>query len=362
MIVKEKIYNIEFLRVLACLTIILMHLFNNFCLHSIYPNIALYKTLFVNLSHGQLAVDLFFIISGFFFIYKINTGISMFNFLKKKLFKFWPVLFCMVLMSALTSFFIPTLKFSIYENILVLIGLNGTGMFNVWGNIFQFWYVSSMMWCLCFYFYLYKYYEQKSVNLIIAIIVFLSYTMIISSFKGNIYGKIENFYNLLNVGILRALAGIGIGYFVGLWYVHRQRNINSTRVIVKYIVSLVEILCIFFIIKNFMFYTRAYNNDIIYIIVFALTIVLFSCKYGYVSQFLNKPFWEKLSRYTYSIYMVHTSIYVVYKNTLWSDKNFVQSYPVLQIIIALVTVLILGVCLYHFVEQPCYQFLKRKYK
>ena len=61
----EKIKNIEFLRVIGCLTIVLHHFFY----HKIMLNLDLFSKFHTMTSNGQKAVDLFFIISGFFFIY-----------------------------------------------------------------------------------------------------------------------------------------------------------------------------------------------------------------------------------------------------------------------------------------------------
>ncbi|MBQ8460042.1 acyltransferase family protein [bacterium] len=88
----QKIKNIEFLRVIGCIAIILLHLY---CgqLYKYFPDITMYLKGNNILSNGQKAVDLFFIISGFFFAYLLNTKYSLWEFLKRNLFGYILLLF-----------------------------------------------------------------------------------------------------------------------------------------------------------------------------------------------------------------------------------------------------------------------------
>ena len=81
----QKFKNIEFLRVIGCLAIVLLHLFNKARLFGLFPDIDLYRHFMSMTSSGQKAVDLFFIISGFFFVYKLDVTQSLWNFIKKKM-------------------------------------------------------------------------------------------------------------------------------------------------------------------------------------------------------------------------------------------------------------------------------------
>ena len=74
-----KIRNIEFLRVIGCLAIILFHIL---VMHKIFPSIELYNKFSVIFENGSRAVELFFIISGFFFVYTLDKEKSCFEFLK----------------------------------------------------------------------------------------------------------------------------------------------------------------------------------------------------------------------------------------------------------------------------------------
>lgn len=89
---NAKIKNIEFLRIIACFAIILLHLFNKSRLHGLFGDIDIYNKLWIMTSNGQKAVDLFFIISGFLFALKFNVAQSIWGILKHKFIRLYPVL------------------------------------------------------------------------------------------------------------------------------------------------------------------------------------------------------------------------------------------------------------------------------
>ena len=188
----NKIKNIEFLRVIGCLAIILLHLFNNTRLHGLFGDIEIYDKLFRMTSNGQKAVDLFFMLSGFFFALKVDTTKSIWEFLKNKLIRLYPVLIFITLLCFVASLF-GAMEFTLYDNILSLLCLNGTSLFISRGNIHIFWYVSAMLWTFLLFYYLLKNYEKKHVNLFIAILIFFCYSFIIHAKSGKINHNIQTF-------------------------------------------------------------------------------------------------------------------------------------------------------------------------
>lgn len=63
-----KIKNIEFLRIIAILAVVLLHMFHSDgVIHDLKLNINLYDKLYKMTANGQKGVDFFFILSGMFF-------------------------------------------------------------------------------------------------------------------------------------------------------------------------------------------------------------------------------------------------------------------------------------------------------
>ena len=87
-------------------------------------------------------------------------------------------------------------KFTFYDNILNLLGLNGTILVISVGNMAIFWYISAMLWTFVLFSYLLKYYKKESVNLFIALLIFTSYGFMIHAKNGAINNHIQTFYNI----------------------------------------------------------------------------------------------------------------------------------------------------------------------
>lgn len=360
----QKIKNIEFLRVIGCISVILLHLFPNVMLHGLFPDIELYDKLFKMTSNGQKAVDLFFILSGLFFTLKLDLTKSLWNFLKKKLIRLYPVLIFITILCFIASLF-GTMEFQFYDNLLSLLCLNGTSLVLYKGNTHSFWYVSTMLWVFVLYYYLLKNYEKKHVNLFIAAAIFFCYSFIIHAKSGKIDNNIQTFYCIFNVGMMRGLGGIGIGYFIGEWYKNNLDKIKNLAFSFKskFVLTCLEFICLYFIINNLMLHKLQYKNNLIYIVSFVVIIILFLLKQGFISKILENKIWENLSKYTYSLYMTHFVLFYILKDSVWKHyPEWVYAHPIENVIYTLLGVLVLGIFTYHFVEKPCAIYLKNKIK
>lgn len=356
----QKLKNIEFLRIIGCLTIIVFHLFFATRSNGYFADIEIFRQIAKMTVNGQKAVDLFFMLSGLFFALKLDTTKTIFEFIKNKLIRVYPVLVFITIIYLFTSLLGIT-KFTLYDNILSLLCLNGTGLVLSHGNTGIFWYVSAMLWTFLLFYYLLKNYDKKHVNLFIALLIFFCYSFIIHAKGGKINSHYQTFYNIFNVGMMRAFGGIGIGYFIAEWYKNNREAILNLKISLlnKYLITITELSCISFIIITLMFTRVSYKNQIIFIAIFAITIILFLLKKGFITNWLNKDIWVILSKYTYSLYMTHSIIFKILKGTLWKTyPNFVVLHPFFNISLALISTLILGMLTYHFIEKPCTTWLK----
>lgn len=355
-----KLKNIEFLRVIGCLAIILLHLFGVNRLHGVFGDINLYNHLFNMTHNGQKAVDLFFILSGLFFVLTLKLDTSIWDFVKKKLIRLYPVLLAGFALYFVFSF-TGWVKFKFFDDIMGLFMLSGTGIVIYPGNMQVFWYVSSMFWVLLLLFYLLKNYERKNVDLLVALSIFTVYTILIQAKGGKINNPDQTFYYVFKVGMLRAIGGIGIGYFIGKWYKENISKIKELKLSMpnKLCITGLEFICLYFIINNLMFHKFTFYNHFIYIIAFIIIIMLFLLNKGWFSQILNNDIWSNLAKYTYSVYMMHMFVYEMLKGSLWKyNPNFVYAHPALNIMIAISGALVLGIATYYFVEKPAAQYLK----
>lgn len=362
---SNKIKNIELLRIIGCISVILYHLFEKARLGGMFTDIDLYKKLYAMTSNGYLAVELFFILSGFFLAWKLNLTKTCWEFIKSKLIRLYPSMLFATILYFITSL-ISSLDFKLYPTLLALIGLNGTNLVLSIGpfNIGIFWFVSALLWTSFLLYYLRKNFQIKSVNLLLVLLIFFSYGLCIHFESGRMDKVAKVYFHVLNVGMLRAIAGMSIGYFIGEWFKANFDKIknwlpNKAQVI---LLTFTEFITLYFIINNLMLHKLSFKNQIVFIVAFSFIILLFLSKKGVISKFLEKINWHCFSKYTYSLFLTHPIIIEYLRFTLWKNNSeWVYANPIENIIYTLLGVLILGIFTYHFVEKPSATYLYNKF-
>ncbi len=356
----QKIRNIEFLRVIGCLAIVAFHLFNK--LNEYFGDVSIYNQLHTATSNGQKAVELFFIISGFFFALKLNLVQSLWDFVKAKALRFYPM---MIFSTGLVLLFycLHIIKYKIYHIFVNFLFLNGTPLVMSIGFPGVFWYISSLMWTFILYFYLLKNFDRKIVNLIIALLTILSYGVVLHVCDGGIYGHSKVVGNFINLGMLRAFGGVGLGYFIAQWYNANIEKIKTLSLSLKqkFLITLVEGYCLFFIIRNLFIHKLNYNNHFIFVIFFVLTIMLFLVRQGLISKLCDNNLCVFFSKFTFAFYTTHTVVFAVLHKTLWTNISLVQANPILNIIISLVIACFVCVLGYYIADCQLANYFKKHF-
>lgn len=363
----NKLKNIELLRCIGCLAIVCLHLFNE-NIWPAFPDINVYKRLATITVNGNKAVDLFFLLAGLFFALHFNREQPMFDFMKKKIIRLYPVVLLIAAVSFSGSLF-GLWTFDVFSVILILFNIFGTAMnTGISGaHIGVFWYVSAMLWVLGIYYYLFKNYNRKTVNLIIFLAVFFCYSFLICAKNGKFNRPQLTFYYVFNVGFMRAVGGIGIGCLIGEWWADNSEKIKQKTLNIwqQSLITIVEFICLYFMVKYLLFQKIKFKNDMIFIVDFAVLIVLFLSKKGFLSQLLNDTplgnIWLFFGKYTYSIYMVHKLIFAFFRELQWRQHpEFIHAHPFFEVIIILCSLLMTGILIYHLVEKPAAEYLSKK--
>ncbi len=357
--------NVEFLRFLMAFDIILYHLFfvGSLLLKSItrFPQenfinqIEIYSTLKNTVGiEGQVCVNFFFIISGFFLLLHLKKNQSFFEFFKSKFMRLWPVLFAMWIAYFLMHKF-GLGAFNKYSNIFPLLFLNNSGLTLEGNNIGGSWFVSALMIGLCFYFYIYKHIPKYISDLITSLLVIFCYSFLLHAYSGAIdKGPLKNFYYVLNAGVMQSLAGIGLGIIICNIYNQFKEKFFKMKESIKskLIFTFVEFYLFCFLIYYLILHKINYNNEMIYILAFSGLFFLFLIKKGYLSKLLETNFSKEMGKYTYSIFLGHGLIIGLTYNFIWlKHPNFIYQHPILQIFIVLFLSTIFGMFLYHFIEK-----------
>lgn len=325
---ENRLYNIDFMRIFLLCAILVHHF---------------YHAATGRWNTGGNAVEFFFIISGFIFNFTFNSSISFKQFILEKLIRFWPILaFCSLAVALIfhrTDFKLDRLfsdlfmlsKTGLYKGSTDGLGYNGPG-----------WYVCVLFWILLFYFYLKKSISPTLSGLIFALITFSSLEILVMF-------KIPSSYYLF-----RGLGSFGIGYFCYEFCKNYSRNRNNKK---SYLFSVLEtILIIYFAYILFSF--NHIKNPIAFQLGMGLFLVLLYLRKGYISSFLERKEFTKLSRYTLATYLTHALIfYQPAIKTIY--KEYIKN-PYYICILGILVSFVLGIIVYHFFERPIVNYLKRR--
>ena len=327
---KRILFNIEFLRIFFTLCICYRHFF----FYVGYDN------------NGGLATEFFFCLSGFMFLYSWREEETLSHFLYKKFIRFVPLTFFGAFLCFLFSTF--NLEKTLYIAELLL--LNGNGLITDKAANPPAWYLSVMILVLIFLFLALKTFEKNKVCFFVAILSYLSF-LTLRKYGYGLYGGFGEKADIVPLRIYRGVACIGLG-FLGAIFVERTAFIKN-----KVLITFFEVLS-FTAAVYFMFKTKTYPT---YTFLMCLgdtaVICLFVRNGGFISSFLNRPFWKKVSKYVLSLYLTHYG-FVNLMLYLFKKYNIPERKERLLVCFACVLLsFITAVLAHHLIEKPAYTYL-----
>lgn len=203
--------------------------------------------------------------------------------------------------------------------------------------------------------------------LIIALAIYYSLVVLVNSTQGHFEEHYEMVNSIFNVGMLRGIAEIGIGYFIGFWYEDAILNRCETNckfkiVSIEFLIySLAEIYLLIFIVQRLLFKAANYTNDLVLVIIFIAFYMLFLRKRGILSIVTNNRVIYNLSKYAFSIYVMQEVVYRILAKTLWLH-SIRQEQAIVMLLISFIITVLVGIATYHIIEYPalslCKKFIK----
>lgn len=354
---KERFENIDFLRFLGAMAILCFHISVCMLRHiTEIQSCSILTNFRQNVTFAEFWVDFFFIISGFFFYKYTDFSISFKNFFLKKYIRFVPlIIFAIFLYWLLAQF--NLLHYQPRIDIFKLLLLNNVGLTTIrMGNIHSTWFISALFWSMMMLFYLKKICPSKVYNFILGLAVFFCYVYIINTTR--FAPSVKD--SFLCIGVLRAIGGLSIGYFINEIYTEVKQTEKSFWG--KIFITAIELYLFGFIFYytflHKMSFSVAYPLLTLY---FIALFILFLLKNGYVSKFLDNNFSVILGKYSYSIFVMHIIIFDLIRINLWSSNiEFLLKHPILNLLLPIFGALITGIISYHLVEQPATKYLNKK--
>ena len=356
--INQKYYNVEFLRFAFAICIVYFHLLHSFMMDHT-GNANLYLWLAQQSKYAKYIVECFFIISGYFLYHTIQRHPDMTtqSFVRKRVIRLWPVLACSIIISAV--FFGK----SIYASFVDLLFLQSSGLATDWQGLN--WYVSAFFVVELFYFVLYRCFRNSSkMKLLICILIYFGYEININAMDGG-FGR-KMFHGVINLGMARAVAGIGLGYLFAIeWEAFtekwKEKKTEQKKVDNRgfWLISALEILTLSMLLVDFFYSEKAYDNQFIVVILFSVFFACLLTRRGVFSRLTDHRCTGFPGRYAYSIYVMQEVAFAVLKRTFWKNTTFLHDYPVKAIGISIFATVALGVLTYHLVEQPAARALRK---
>lgn len=271
-------------------------------------------------THGYLAVEFFFVLSGFF-IYKsyiTRSEQGTLDFLLLKFKRFFPEFVVVLLITFLMKcpkYLSATNSFgenfswciNIFDDMLFLFS---TGPFTG-GVVNPTWYLSVLIWGGTWLYAMLRYNNKLALSLLFPLLIvgFLGY---ISTHGGNL----EQWFteNKLFLPLIRGMSEMAIGIYLYIFFSKKAKIINMKYSIVFNILSVLSL--VFFIILLFV----DINLDIFSVLFVPFIILGCFINKSWFGILFKNQIWGKLGGITYEMLLVHWPILMIFRLIIKSFK------------------------------------------
>lgn len=345
----DRLYSIEFLRGVFCLTVIFYHI----TMGSIVPYTngdAFYKWCSSAFANSGFVVECFFIISGYFLMSSIRRrpDETVLRFFLQKICRLWPLFFVSTI---ITHYMTGGVWAETFINSCFL---------QMTGLTFSFrginWYVSAMFWSLVFYFLLLKCIADRYRRCFtIFIISWAAYAINLQTHTPIGFGR-EVVFGFLSLGLLRGIAGVGLGILINE-FIETVRPYFNHRINWRIVIlaTALELLAVFLLVAHLFFRTYkgvTCKSHFIVVVAFAILLPLLILKVGLVSKLFNNRVLGILGKYSYSMYVMQQAGFWVLQKTLWLNTEFITEHVAVTLIVSVGLPALMGIVSYYLIEVP----------
>jgi peptidoglycan/LPS O-acetylase OafA/YrhL len=349
-------YNVDFLKFVFVILIIIFH-----CARASWGDPVLAD--FPGFRRGNVCVDFFFIIGGFF-LFSLMKEEDTFSFIKKKFFRLAPLLWAATLILYIMSLFFSQIEFVVTNNVLRCLLLTHLGLLGKGQMISSIpWFVSVYFWVSIFYFYLNKLVtNKKALNFTISLIIYIGFILYIKAMGAATTGGVSKVsFGFINIGVLRGLIGFGIGYIIAMIY--KSKFLFNVSKIGRIFISFTEILIVYFMINHLVFNDHMPGGSLFtFSFLFSILFYCFLIKKGIISALLDNKWLGHLGKYSYAIYTIHWIVIKFFQYVVYDHHTQYYSHHQMTLILYItVASLVLSFFLHHLLEKPAYKYLRNKF-
>lgn len=315
---------------------------------------------------GWLFVDFFFVLSGFVMCHayneKLRCGLAFGSYFYSRLARLFPLhIFILVCWLPLIA-----IKYVYFAN-----GFGGTdpALTENWQTFFNtFFLINSLgfkagfnvpSWSISAEFVAYFLFFLFATTLKakkIQVMVSIGLTAIIYFLTFVYDGPFEQY--TYDYGFLRSIPAFFLGVFVYLVFESRLEKFRLGSVLESFLIT-----CVVAVLT--MVSIQSYHWAYLSVILFAVSVLVFSVSNGVISKILDTQILRTLGRYSYSIYMVHmlilTSLADLFEHVLGMDVSAITGvYSLMINTFQLALVVLISHFTYKYIEKNCQMYLLKK--
>lgn len=299
----------------------------------------------------SVAVDCFFILSGFLLTRRFGTNIH--TYIKNRLIRLLPAFYISIVLSYLLFFCGANVQWAFKQNQTLNTLVQNLFLLNL-----QFkhilltvsWFIYPLFWISLGYIILKKYLPDALIAIIICISIAVSYNIVAS------YGiYVWRIVHELPVGFYRGFGGIGTGILLNLLYHFLTPFVQKIKSSI--IFALAEITLLFLLIE-LMFVSLEFH---FFSIIGTFSVLLLLCLYKnpYTEKLLNHAFIKKANDMSYMLFLFHATVFGTMQSIFKYFKIIPQN-PFLYFCILLLSALIVCSILHNYIEKPIVNYLNFK--
>lgn len=272
------------------------------------------------LNHGYLAVEFFFVLSGFFLFYteKKNPNLSTAQFVGKKYKRFYPKYILAFLITAILKWrlFVPEEPgvncwfdacFSRTAEILLIqaTGFSEGGEQVINGPM---WFLSSLIWSSAIIWATIRTFKEKAASWFLPIIIFIGYTYLLNNPD---YWNLERHSPeivLVHPRMIRGICGVSMGYMIA--HVLEMYNLKEIPLSVVNFASILALMT--FVLSEFS--TNSYDNHALISILF----IIIACfrPDSLFNRIFKYRIFVSLGKISFDMFLIHIAFLVIYRHFL----------------------------------------------
>lgn len=353
--------NLDFLKFFFLLIIIMSHIITPWgFLGNLYPELFPPPAVSgVDYSYCSRITIIFFSFSSFLMVYifRNKRKLSFLEYMKKRYLQFLPLL----LLDIVFVIILIKLNLSDINNLFLsfhnLLLLDTNCLLRTSGYNGVIWFLYYLFWFSCGLYWLMLNFARKYVSFIVFVFSLISFILKLNFYNTFLFPNYEGL-----IYCFTCISGMGIGYFIGNWYVDKENNkSNNLSLNIKQFIffSVIEILLFLYLIRSC--FISIPRSDLFFYLSIIFIFILFLNKKGLISKITDSKISGSLGQYVFTLYITH--FFVLYNLIpVWIKyKDFVHSYTLITVILAVFCCIIFSIFIYHIFMKPVSNYLRKFY-